>query len=926
MTVVVRYPRVLLLFASLLPVIFTAVAVNFLELNDTAGWSVKSSYSSRAYDAYSTALSEITAANSAAANAPTRTEVSENYLDLYWVSKRSTADFLANPDDLYYIRDLQEEVLAHEAIQQICLLSNATGECLEPYSATSYLPENQSDYDRVAFATALLDDIESTSFFVSSGFDIEAEDPSTVVMPMMRSRIRFGLPLEGYNGTQDRASEQAAIIQETVEDVSINYLDPLREQNEAMVFYFDFQDITNFYAFDTIVRDAAYAGLAIAIVFLMLCFHTRSLFLGSLSLLQIILSFPTTYFIYRFVFGIEHFGTLQTLAIFLVLGIGTDDIFIFWDAFRQSAVVFAVKSDNPDVLIDRMDWAFRKAAGAMLVTSLTTFVAFAVTALSSIPNIKDFGMFAGLLIVVNFVMVITIFPCLVVVHYRHVKSCKPTQCLRRTQDSSSTSDESDEDPVLGLVELFFRDRWIPFIWRARWPILIVGLALTVTFGSFATRFEPGTKRIEDIFDEDHPLTIVNGLKIEEFVFSAGAFFTVVVSFGLELIDRSGTSPFDPLDVGALSYSDGFAPLQPDAQQALYDLCTDYGDENSTNRPSYVRTPTAGEPSVSCWVLDWSDWLEAQNETFPVATETDARNLLEQWFASGDESAEDFASVLIGLTPTDGTVVPDPVKFMTMTTVLAVPQSASLGDKMNGFEALANGLTERFKDGPDSVGTALLVSDYFTIFAMQEVLVQTAIIGLCAGVGFGFVCLLAMTRNLRVSVLATLNIVVITALVLGVMQLTLGEIGFMEAISITALVGLSFDFTLHFAIAYVEYEPEHAWLIAEVTPENCMIGDFYKAADGDMVATSLLRTRVAFTRISVSVLFGAISSTTAAIALTLCEIQYLGLFGKFLLQVIIFSLVASNTVLPALLMKFGPQPPPKVTALESKITTSVNDAL
>ncbi|GBG25747.1 Protein dispatched-like 1 [Hondaea fermentalgiana] len=890
MSVVVQRPCLVFLAALVLPLVFSAIGVTQLELNDQQGWSVKSSYSSRAYDAYIVANAEIEAANSEAAMAPTRTEASSNYLDLYWVSSRSPADFLNHPEDLYYIRAFEEEVIAQDAIQRVCLLSNSTGQCVGAYSATSFLPELQADYDRNTFASDLLSDIDDTSFFVSSAFDITATDPSLVVMPMLRSRLQFGLPLEGYDSAQDRASEQSDIIQEAIQNVAIDYLNPLRTQNDALILYFDFSDITNYYVDTTIVSDAVYAGAAGAFVFTMLCFHTRSVFLGFTSLLQILLSFPTAYFAYRFIVGIEHFGTLQSLAIFLVLGIGTDDIFIFWDAFRQSAVVFAAKADSPDVLVDRLDWAFRKAAGAMLVTSLTTFVAFFVTALSPIPNIKDFGMFAALLIVLNFFMVITIFPCLVIIHMRYIKPI----------------------PRLGLVETFFRDRWIPLVWRARWPILFVGLALMVSFGSLASRFTTGTKRIEDIFDADHPLTIVNALKIEEFVFSSNAFFTATVTLGLELIDRAGTSPFDPSDYGTLSYSEGFAPFQTDAQQALFDLCSDYGDENSTNRPDYVRTPTVGEPSVTCWILAWRNWLESQNQTFPVPTEEDARNLLEQWFDSDDENAEEFSNVLVGLAPGGDNVVPNPVEFMTMTVVLAVPQSASLGEKMNGFESLASGLTDRFRDGPASIGTGLVVSDYFVVFAMQEVLVRTAIIGLCAGIGFGFLCLLVMTRNLRVSVLAALNILVVTALVLGVMQLTLGEIGFMEAISITALVGLSFDFTLHFAIAYVEYEPEHALLIAGVTPEDCLPGDFYEADDGAMVATSLLRTRVAFTRISVSVLFGAISSTTAAIALTLCEIQYLGLFGNFLLQVIIFSLVASNTVLPALLMKFGPQAPPKAT--------------
>ena len=41
------------------------------------------------------------------------------------------------------------------------------------------------------------------------------------------------------------------------------------------------------------------------------------------------------YFFYRVVLGITHFGTLQTLAVYVILGIGADDIFVLYDAFCQ---------------------------------------------------------------------------------------------------------------------------------------------------------------------------------------------------------------------------------------------------------------------------------------------------------------------------------------------------------------------------------------------------------------------------------------------------------------------------------------------------------------------------------------------------------------------------------------------------------------
>ena len=52
-------------------------------------------------------------------------------------------------------------------------------------------------------------------------------------------------------------------------------------------------------------------------------------------MLQILISFPSTYFL-SFDFQIEHFGNLQVLAIYVILGIGADDIFVLYDAFMQA--------------------------------------------------------------------------------------------------------------------------------------------------------------------------------------------------------------------------------------------------------------------------------------------------------------------------------------------------------------------------------------------------------------------------------------------------------------------------------------------------------------------------------------------------------------------------------------------------------------
>lgn len=60
-------------------------------------------------------------------------------------------------------------------------------------------------------------------------------------------------------------------------------------------------------------------------VFLIMCWHLNSLFLACVAMLEILVSFPFAYVIYRFIMMVTFFDTLNTLVIFLILGIGADD-------------------------------------------------------------------------------------------------------------------------------------------------------------------------------------------------------------------------------------------------------------------------------------------------------------------------------------------------------------------------------------------------------------------------------------------------------------------------------------------------------------------------------------------------------------------------------------------------------------------------
>lgn len=123
----------------------------------------------------------------------------------------------------------------------------------------------------------------------------------------------------------------------------------------------------------------------------------------------------------------KYFGFLQVMIIYIVLGIAADDIFVFFDAWNQSASV------DPEILSDkrkRMAYSWRRAVRAMAVTSSTTAVAFFANAFSPLLNIAAFGLFAGIIVPINYFLVVMIFPPAVVWYEREILEKKKFMCWK----------------------------------------------------------------------------------------------------------------------------------------------------------------------------------------------------------------------------------------------------------------------------------------------------------------------------------------------------------------------------------------------------------------------------------------------------------------------------------------------------------------
>ena len=215
--------------------------------------------------------------------------------------------------------------------------------------------------------------------------------------------------------------------------------------------------------FDLILQillvDGVKALASFTAVFFYLRYMLGSWFLATVGMTEIFFSLPLSWLTYSYVFQIKSFAALNTLCIFIVIAIGADDIFVFMDAYKQSA------SKGPEVnssLETRMSWVYRRSGSAMLLTTITTCCAFLVTLLTPIASTRSFGIFASFVIFFDYVLVMTLF-CTSVVIYHNVFEGKPGCCnctFWRMNSPTPTekalkSYEDGEQPELDKISRFY---------------------------------------------------------------------------------------------------------------------------------------------------------------------------------------------------------------------------------------------------------------------------------------------------------------------------------------------------------------------------------------------------------------------------------------------------------------------------------------
>lgn len=383
------------------------------------------------------------------------------------------------PENVQSMCQVEQEFLTIREYQDVCILQSDARICKEAEDTITFLFYGAGASSSCpllsaasvnATSTRLYNDYLSSDPSVSEPaaffLDVFTPDRTPTFTVKTRSRIELGTPLAGYRSSADEFAEQSEEYQDFYEKVKDVFFDFFGLQSEWLnsayrqkathrglrVKWYSIQ-LENIENAETILGDLLLTIASIAFVFFWMAYQMKSIFLASLAMFQIVISIPVSIVVYKNVFQIPYFSFLHILVVFLVLGIGADDIFVFYDGWRlsehDSDVVSMINGNFGDSLIlkKRMSIAYQRTISAVFNTSFTTTVAFLATAVSPIMPISTFGILAAVCIIFNFVFVITVFPAVIMCHHLWFikKSCS-VQANEKPYDI--TSDEKVQIPVV----------------------------------------------------------------------------------------------------------------------------------------------------------------------------------------------------------------------------------------------------------------------------------------------------------------------------------------------------------------------------------------------------------------------------------------------------------------------------------------------
>jgi len=528
---------------------------------------------------------------------------------------------------------------------------------------------NLSDYDFLAATIGKSVTIQNPFWSVtSSDFTLGSTEAIGLT-----STYSLGFPINGYTSSTTDKEDQWTDTGDFLWNEFDSFLKSANFDGVEVYWSDSESAMRNAEESELAMKSFAFFPASLCMVLLYLIYMQDSFFIAFMGMAQIMLTFVPSLIFYRYVLAQKYFGVLNLISIFIILGIGVANLFVFSDQYHH----FRLEKD----FAARIQKVFNVAAKATFATSCTTCISFVSNATSVFPAVSSFGIFSAVLIVMNYIAVISFFPAVISIYHKKIRERwwdHPSLLFRCKKEVPSETEEDRNHPGQikeenSLVR-FFRDWWAPMVIKFRFVILLL---FTVVFAVALY----GTMQLEP--EEEVPTTLPDGNNYKEYpdiiidyFARAGNPRDIEVRWvsGIDIdnpVDRSGTDRTDIEDYGKANYADcaSYNPTTPAAQVWSLESCHDLFFGNVTqfhdgdmsfsldglNGPKarYMITDVVAlneynyYTRVSCPIQGFRDWMltdrgceSLQNLGLPCMEETSLRENCTLWDSNGN-SCEPF---------------------------------------------------------------------------------------------------------------------------------------------------------------------------------------------------------------------------------------------------------------------------------------------
>jgi len=538
-----------------------------------------------------------------------------------------------------------------------------------------------------------------------------------------------------------------------------------------------------------LIRDTVWVCVSIVVVFMIMWIYTDSFFVTSMTLLSMVFTIIISFTIYQFVFRISYFPFMNLLGAVVVIGIGADDLFVYWKTWM------AIKHGKNASILERIvTHTFKHASAAMFVTSASTMTAFYASVYTDLVTVRCFCIYAGTCVIVHYLLMISWLPACVVLYEKHALQLCTSHKRTRLCEIIVSSQKSINTAAQKVLERITRISLLALVWLPLLTLLSVAGALSIFVWP---GFPLPSVEMFQMLSRNHPFEVYDRQARSRFD-SASQSDPLPLTFIWGVDSTFNGQYFNLRSHGELNLRPIPDLSNPDVQRWFRTFCYEL------RRQPYFNKDLA-QPS-GCFIEEFRLWMKRPcqrletpsrccNHSFPFTAET-----FSQCISAWATEVHNFKRY-----PTDPGLrfvngEPRVVIISFWTNQKFTYDSQQMGQLYKNVTQFAMAQAEKCPEGPAGLPLYTLSSGWL-FYDTQQTLVTSLPLSLAVVLGASTAIIFLTTLNALLTACALVTISCSIATTLGILAAMGWELNVLESVIISLSVGLSMDYPLHVAVAY-----------------------------------------------------------------------------------------------------------------------------